>query len=690
MALEQMTFNIGALEDSLAGGKNYVSGQIYEVFNTNNTLASIFSDAGGTTPINQDGISNVSNGDGEVNFYIAVGIYYFTVGAKRRDFEAGIGGQLIDDLTQAYEFATVAAYKAFATAFPVGKIINTLEFATGTGGGASHTVISGTAPADGVFASNQVSQSIDITIEESTTYIVSFGAVGNNIANDTAAITAAYNRTPIGGTLLGDLSKTFLLTGLNIAKPITVRELIVHADTDASNALLHVTSSNVFLDRCKTIIVRAELVASDCSGVLVEGLGLNVDTFNASYCEFDGSKNDNYVLPYFHSGLLFVDADNVYVRNCTVRNTHKEGMIISSGNNASFLGCNAYSTGFSGIGSTGGPGFKHSGLLINNCYVEDAGASAITANSINSVVTGCHTKNNFNNNGINIGHPHATEQYAVNCVVSGNTVEIESTHVPGGDIHGIRVNSSFGTIIADNTVKGGDILKFAIYSDTAESITIDGNSIYDCLEGIRVSHDRDPVVDITPDTVIISNNTILNSFITAITVKAGRYVTVTGNVINHFARGGSGFATGIFFSLSSFVVSKMETVNISGNIIADGPYCIRFDTSSPPCDGAVISGNSFNQYSNSPVGKDGVAVYSGGGNVMNNAPHVESITFPNAATSVVYNNANIDPDFGLPEFSFNGNWIYTDQLTTTSITAGSVEFRRNGGGVAETIKVIIR
>ena len=69
---------------------------------------------------------------------------------------------LINDLSQAYEFPTVAAYKTFTTAFPVGKIIHTLEFATGSGGGASYTVISGTTPADGVFASSQVSQSIDL------------------------------------------------------------------------------------------------------------------------------------------------------------------------------------------------------------------------------------------------------------------------------------------------------------------------------------------------------------------------------------------------------------------------------------------------------------------------------------------------------------------------------------------------
>lgn len=67
---------------------------------------------------------------------------------------------LINDLSQAYEFATVAEYKAFATAFPVGKVINLLDR------GASFTVISGTGTATGnkIIGSDQVSQSITLTV----------------------------------------------------------------------------------------------------------------------------------------------------------------------------------------------------------------------------------------------------------------------------------------------------------------------------------------------------------------------------------------------------------------------------------------------------------------------------------------------------------------------------------------------
>lgn len=67
---------------------------------------------------------------------------------------------LIDDLSQAYEFQTVALYKAFNSEFPVGKIIHLLDR------NAKFTVISGTGTATGnkIIASDQVSQSIDLIV----------------------------------------------------------------------------------------------------------------------------------------------------------------------------------------------------------------------------------------------------------------------------------------------------------------------------------------------------------------------------------------------------------------------------------------------------------------------------------------------------------------------------------------------
>jgi len=83
------------------------------------------------------------------------GYLYSTIGWEKV-------ADLINDLSQAYEFSTVALYKAFTTAFPVGKTIKLLDR------GAEFTVIAGTGTANGraIIASTSVNQSIDLIVND--------------------------------------------------------------------------------------------------------------------------------------------------------------------------------------------------------------------------------------------------------------------------------------------------------------------------------------------------------------------------------------------------------------------------------------------------------------------------------------------------------------------------------------------
>lgn len=98
MALEQITFNLGALDDAANSGKNYVSGQVFEVFNIDDTYADIFADSAGTIPIDQSGIQNISNSDGECKFFIDKGFYSIKSGGKVRQLNANFS----------FEFETVS------------------------------------------------------------------------------------------------------------------------------------------------------------------------------------------------------------------------------------------------------------------------------------------------------------------------------------------------------------------------------------------------------------------------------------------------------------------------------------------------------------------------------------------------------------------------------------------------------
>jgi hypothetical protein len=93
-----------------------------------------------------------------------------------------------DTLSQSYNFLTVAEYKSFATEFPVGKVIKLLDRE------ASFTVLSGTGTANGfnVIASDQVTQSISLTVTGAN--LLAYGAKASESASfNQGAIQAAID-----------------------------------------------------------------------------------------------------------------------------------------------------------------------------------------------------------------------------------------------------------------------------------------------------------------------------------------------------------------------------------------------------------------------------------------------------------------------------------------------------------------
>jgi hypothetical protein len=136
MALEQITFNIGAFNDSDAGGNNYFVNKVFEVKNqSDNTFATIYADASGATQIPQNGIDNISNSRGECNFYIDDGDFYLEVDSQQKNFNVG---NFKTDFTNIDE---VKAYSKLSKL--IGQRITTDEYHASTGyGGASYDVVS--------------------------------------------------------------------------------------------------------------------------------------------------------------------------------------------------------------------------------------------------------------------------------------------------------------------------------------------------------------------------------------------------------------------------------------------------------------------------------------------------------------------------------------------------------------------
>ena len=110
-------------------------------------------------------------------------------------------GELVNDLSQAYIFDTVADYEASTIVFPVGKLIHLKDR------GADFTVISGTGTGNGmdIITNNSVSQSIKY-IFKGTVNINHFGAVKGDNDNYAIAQRAADYLKEVGGGVLTNTS----------------------------------------------------------------------------------------------------------------------------------------------------------------------------------------------------------------------------------------------------------------------------------------------------------------------------------------------------------------------------------------------------------------------------------------------------------------------------------------------------
>tara|TARA_R110002020_G_scaffold475890_1_gene713772 strand:+ start:34350 stop:36512 length:2163 start_codon:yes stop_codon:yes gene_type:complete len=127
------------------------------------------------------------------DIYIPTAPLPFTTGASGSEFDTddwvllqGVTSQdLINDLSQTYNFNTVAEYEAFTTVFPAGKKVYLADRK------ADFTVISGTGTADtfGVIASDEVSQSAAIVVNYNVT-AEQFGA-STSLTDNSGAINAA-------------------------------------------------------------------------------------------------------------------------------------------------------------------------------------------------------------------------------------------------------------------------------------------------------------------------------------------------------------------------------------------------------------------------------------------------------------------------------------------------------------------
>lgn len=181
---------------------------------------------------------------------------------------------IINDLSQAYEFPTVAAYKAFTTAFPVGKIVHLLDR------DAKFTVIAGTGTANtfDIIASTGVDQSIDLA-DRGAFNVVSFGAVGDGITDDYPAVNACIDALPVNGGIIffpQTTSNEWVLSqSLNFRRKVHLYGIVSHgtAAGPGTTLLLPTDTAGIFINSSNTSLyttVATDPLLPGAVGSLVE------------------------------------------------------------------------------------------------------------------------------------------------------------------------------------------------------------------------------------------------------------------------------------------------------------------------------------------------------------------------------------------------------------------------------------
>lgn len=223
---------------------------------------------------------------------------------------------LINDLSQTYNFATVAAYKAFTTSFPDGKQIKLLDR------NAIFTKITGTGTAStfDIIANNTLSESISINIKDNTIDLDSWGA---GTTDDSALFNYVLNNLN-GRKISGTPFKTYtiesaiintategILWEANHSEVLLTSALVIEDAIFIRNNNFNVTIKNLFVDSDKKahrgLHIRNESNV-DVKDVLLEKVS-SVNAYRAS-TSFQGGD-----------GILIRGGYNrVTLNDCTAKN----------------------------------------------------------------------------------------------------------------------------------------------------------------------------------------------------------------------------------------------------------------------------------------------------------------------------------------------------------------------------------
>lgn len=387
-----------------------------------------------------------------------------------------------------------------------------------------------------------------------------FGAVGDGVTDDTAAIQAAINAStdlflPAGtyiisnidlksdfrfigvGTLKAKPSTTGQLIRLNGVNNTTIRGITVNADSTNSPSMsftvyVYGSSYNVTLD---------DLVINNSNSHGISFRDAADRLANTVSVISDCKINTTGVSGY---GIEVQDSKDVTVKGCHVYNTGSHGIFVYGTtslvtDNVNVSDCFVDAAGRSGIISTyilSTTNYGVGRLSINNCRVTNSGENGIGIQAATGIIDGCTSTGNgslvshqgilVNSDRIVVSNNSSNNNSGVGIDVGdGKDVSVIGNIVESNGLIGIEVNSCEGTVVKSNVLKsnmsngasgisaslkaGILIHKGAAFSGDCIDTVIEGNCI-------RSGTDQQYGISLQANTdrTIITNNAVTASGLT--------------------------------------------------------------------------------------------------------------------------------------------------------------------------------
>ena len=429
--------------------------------------------------------------------------------------------------------------------------------------------------------------------------VLDFGAVGNGVANDSAAIQLAINSLASGGIVYFPVGNYLCTSGLTISNNKVTLEFSNGA------ALTYTTPTQILLT----------FTGSSC-----QLLGA---TINAP-AVFDGT---NAAIGY---GIVKVQGEDFTADNCTINNVPRSGFWFSECNNARVTNCridggtsDTFYTGSNPVHfgividtpSTGSQGnYVIANNIIKRCVQGAASGSTGAASFEQSMaVTGnvfelCWNHGWYTSgfgNGITVsGNAFNACQIPIaltgkNHAVVGNTLIVQTTGTGSqtdNEWQGISLRDPVGCVVIGNVIKGEapsgsavisleDLSGVSSSNDSCENNIVSGNTI----EITNTTVASVAAIRIVAQLTKVVNNTICDNIIKAPVRNQGGLIEIIGSGLAGFPSEGNSIDNNtIIFTGAGGNGAAIQVTGILDSSIANNRIRIEFDSASARVLGMVI------------------------------------------------------------------------------------------------------